>query len=59
MELIKSEWTPCPMYSFIEEEEKVEKICEEIAQNVLQINIESTTLEDRDAYIWINLSKIL
>ena len=57
MEVIKNEWNPCPLYSFIEEEEKVEKICEEIGQNVLQVDIESTTFEDVDAFIWVNLSK--
>lgn len=58
MQLLKSEWTPCPLYSYIDEEEKVEKICEEVAANVLQINFLSTNFEDSDAFIYLNLSKI-
>jgi hypothetical protein len=57
LELIKNEWTPCPLFSFIDEEEKVEKIFEDVEQNVLQINIHSAAYEDPNAYFYINLSK--
>ena len=59
LETIKSEWTPCPLYSFVEEEEKVEKIYEEVAQNAVQIVLESTTYDKSDAYINLELSKLL
>jgi len=45
------------LYSFVEEEEKVEKIYEEVAQNAVQIVLESTTYDKSDAYIHLELSK--
>jgi len=57
LEISKNPWTPCPQYSFIDEEEKVEKIIEDIPQNAVQIHIESTTYDKADAYIYISLSK--
>lgn len=44
------------MYSFVEEEEKVEKVFEEVANNAVQIIIESTTYDKSDAYIFLELT---
>ncbi len=57
VETSKNPWTPCPLYSFIEEEEKIEKTLEEVPQNAVQIEIESTTYDKSDAYIQVNLGK--
>jgi hypothetical protein len=45
------------LYSFVEEEEKIEKTFEEVAQNAVQIIIESTTYDKSDAFIYIELCK--
>ena len=53
---MKNEWTPCPLYTFVEEEEKVEKIYEEVAANAVQIVFETCTYDKTDAYIQVQLS---
>jgi hypothetical protein len=58
METLKNEWIPCPQYSFIDEEEKIEKILEDVPQNAIQIDIESTTYDKTDAYIQVILGLI-
>lgn len=58
METLKNPWIPCPLYTFVEEEEKVEKILEDIPQNVVQIDLESCDYDKKDAYIYVNLSII-
>lgn len=57
VETSKNPWTPCPLYTFIDEEEKIEKILEDIPQNAVQITIESTTYDKQDAYIYVSLGK--
>ena len=59
VETSKNPWTPCPLYSFAEEEEKIEKILEDIPQNAVQIDIDSTTYDKDDAYIYISLGKFI
>ena len=58
MSLLKNEWVPCPYFSFLEEEEKVEKIFSEIPKNSLEIVLESCDYENKNAYIWVGLSKL-
>jgi hypothetical protein len=45
------------LYSFVEEEERIEKTFEEVAQNAVQIIIESTTYDKSDGFIYIELCK--
>lgn len=59
VETSKNPWTPCPLYSFVEEEEKIEKVLEDIPQNAVQIHIESTDYDKLDAYIYVSLGKFI
>ena len=67
-EMVKNEWTPCPMYIvadvikrfFIhQEEEKEEKINEEIPENVVEIHFKKSTYEKAKVYFDFQISKTI
>lgn len=57
-EYAKNPWVPAPLYSYIEEEEKIEKINEEIDQHWIHIYIGKSTYDKENAYLMVNLSKV-
>ncbi len=59
VETSKNPWTPCPLYTYTDEEEKIEKILEEIPQNVVQVHIESCNYDKDDAYVYVSLGIII
>lgn len=57
MEKLKNPWIPCPQYQYVDEDEKIEKILEEIPINVLIVNIDGCSYDKNDAYITLSLRK--
>jgi hypothetical protein len=54
----KNPWVPAPLYSFVEEEEKTEKINEEIEPMTVEIHIGKSNYDKDNAYLYITMSKI-
>jgi hypothetical protein len=53
----KNPWVPAPLFSWVEEEEKTEKINDEIDQYMIDIHIGKTTYDKNNAYLYVILSK--
>lgn len=56
-EFAKNPWTPAPLFSWVEEEDRTEKINEEIDQYMVDIYIGKTTYDKNNAYLYVILSK--
>jgi hypothetical protein len=54
-EYAKNPWVPAPLYSYVEEEEKVEKINEEIEPFHVDIYFGNTTYDKSNAYLHVIL----
>ena len=57
-EAAKNPWVPAPLYSYVEEEDKVEKINDSIQAQTLKIHIGDTTY-DKDCYLYVTLSILI
>ncbi len=55
-ESAKNPWVPAPLYNYVEEEEKIEKINQNIDPQVAEIYFGKTTY-DKDCYLYATLSK--
>lgn len=55
MESLKNPWIPCPKTTIVEEEERHEKVLENIPTNTVEINFESTNFKDQTAYLLVSL----
>lgn len=55
MENLKNPWIPCPKTSIVEEEEKLEKINEDIPDHSIEISLDSTNFKEEGAYLLVNL----
>ena len=55
MESLKNPWIPCPKTTIVEEEERHEKVLENIPANTVEINFESTNFKDQTAYLLVSL----
>lgn len=55
-EMIKNPWIPAPLYSHVEEEERVEVTHEEVEPNFIKIYIGKTTYDQVHAYLIVNLA---
>lgn len=56
-EYAKNPWTPSPLFSWVEEEDRTEKTNEEIDQYMVDIYIGKTTYDKNSAYLYVILSK--
>lgn len=52
MEHQKDQWIPAPLYSMVEEEEKVEVINSDIAQNTIEIHFGKNNYNKNQTYIY-------
>ena len=59
IELMKDEWVPPPQIEMKQDEEKVEKINEDVKENTLIISIGKTTITNDSASLKVTLSKII
>ncbi len=57
-ESAKNPWIPAPLYNYVEEEEKHEKINPNIDSQVMEIHFGKSTY-DKDCYLYITLSKFI
>lgn len=58
MDNLKNTWVPCPLTTMVEEEEKIEKLNENIPEHSIEISLDSTNYKEESAYLLVNLSKI-
>jgi len=57
-EMVKNEWTPCPMYIMSEEEDREEKINEDVEENQVIIHFKKTNYDKTNVYIGVTICKI-
>lgn len=57
MENLKNPWIPPPKTIIVEEEERHEKVIENIPVNTVDISFDSTNFRDQTAYLLVSLSK--
>lgn len=57
-EYAKNPWVPAPLYSYVEEEEQIERFNEEIEPLHMDLHIGNTTYDKSNAYLWVNLRMI-
>jgi hypothetical protein len=55
----KNPWVPAPLYKYIEEEERHEKVNESIAPQNMSIHIGKSTYDKSHAYLEVSLSKLV
>lgn len=58
-EYAKNQWVPAPLFSYVEEEEQIEKINEEIEASTVDIYIGKSTYDKDNAYLMVTIRKIL
>ncbi len=56
-EFAKNPWVPAPLYSHVEEEEKIEKINEEVPQYAVDLHIGKSTYDKTKAFLEVKLRK--
>lgn len=59
MESLKNPWIPCPKTQLVEEEQRQEKILEEVPEHTVVINFDSTNYKNPSAYLLVTLRNII
>ena len=57
-EFAKNPWVPAPLFSYVEEDEQIEKINENIEASTVDIYLGKSTYDKDNAYLMITLRKI-